>query len=383
MKNTLPRFLYFSRLERTGTAALLLLSLCASLYPMVAARLNPAEPIDFSSFEKAASAYYAALDNRNGPEPVVGEPFFFDPNKASENDFRKLGLSTRVALAIIRYREKGGRFKKTADFKKIYLLTDEDYERLEPWIKLDASGVKKPVYTSARSAGPQQTYELFEFDPNKADEDALLQLGMPKAAAKAVVAYRNKGGVYRKKEDLKKIYTLPEALYIQLEPYIRIETKAPENKPTAGGAFKSAGKPIPTVLDANLATATDWQKLPGIGVWRAQQIVAYRDRLGGFVNAAQVAEVKSLPDSIFQQIKPYVSLSGGVLRKIDLNSATVEDLKAHPYFSPKQARLIVHYRDQHGPFKSANDLLKLSAVVDAVWLNRVGAYLECGIRNGE
>lgn len=375
MKNNLPRFLYFSRLERTGTAALLLLSLCAWLYPMVAARLNPAQPVDFSNFEKAASAYYAALKNKNEPEPV-GEPFFFDPNKADEADFQRLGLSQRVAQAIVRYREKGGRFKKVADFKKIYLLTDEDYERLEPWIKLDASGVKKSVYTSTRSEHPHQSFELFEFDPNKAGEEALLQLGMPRAAARAVIAYRSKGGVYRKKEDLKKIYSLPDAVYIRLEPYIRFETKKQETIPAGGVASKPAGKPTPTELDANLATVADWQKLPGIGSWRAQQIVAYRDRLGGFVDAGQVAEVKSLPDSIYRQIKPYVNISGNVLQKIDLNTATVEDFIRHPYFSPKQARLIVNYREQHGPFRSVDELLKLSAAVDAAWLERVKAYLE-------
>ena len=354
MKNTLPRFLYFSRLERIGTASLLVLALCAWMYPAVVAFLNPKQPIDFSDFEKAASAYYAALNNRSETEPV-GEPFFFDPNKADESDFRKLGLTARVAQAIIRYREKGGRFKKASDFKKIYLLSAEDYERLEPWIHLGTSGVKRSVYTASKTKSPQHAYELFEFDPNKSSEDELLQLGIPKAAVRAVVAYRNKGGVFRKKEDLKKIYTLPEDVYNRLEPYIHIETKKQETITAGGVAFKSAGKPTPTVLDANLATAADWQNLPGIGAWRAQQIVAYRDRLGGFIHAAQLTEVKSLPDSIYQQIKPYVGLSGGIFRKIDLNTASADDLRAHPYFSPKQARLIVNYRDQHGPFRSVEE----------------------------
>jgi len=377
MKNTIPRYLYFSRLERAGTAALLVMALAAFCFPALVVYLKPVQPVDFSAFEKAASEYYAALDQRNEPEPVA-EPFFFDPNQANESEFGQLGLSSRVAQSIIRYREKGGRFKKATDFKKIYLLSAEDYERLEPWIKIGVAQEKRSVYASSKNNNSVQVFELFEFDPNKVGEEELLQLGMPRAAARSVVAYRNKGGLFRKKEDLKKIYTLPEDVYATLEPYIQIEAMVPENKP-ATRSFTAPGKAALTVIDANLASLSDWQNLPGIGAWRAQQIVAYRERLGGFVKVAQVAEVKSMPDSIYQQIKPYVSISGGFLQKIDLNTATVEDLKAHPYFFAKQARLIVNYREQHGPFRSVDELLKLSAVVDAAWLERVGAYLECGL----
>jgi competence ComEA-like helix-hairpin-helix protein len=375
------RYLYFSRLERLGTAAMLLLAVVFWLLPRVLAFWRPSPPVDFTAFEKAAAAYYASLNEKNAPEP--SELFPFDPNTADAGDFRRLGLSPRVVSAILRYREKGGRFKKTADFKKIYLLPEEDYERLEPWIEINLGGQHRPVYASENKRFPEPEHTPAPFDPNRASEEELVQVGIPRAAARSIVNYRSKGGVFRKKEDLKKIYTLPEAVYIRLEPFIDMPAEA--HQMPARPAFEREKRPPKTIaeLDANLATVADWQNLPGIGAWRAQQITGYREKLGGFIRIEQVAEVKGLPDSVFMAIVPFLRLSTAAVRTIDLNRASVDDLEKHPYISAKQARLIVHYREQHGPFQSPEELLKLPAVVDKAWLERVRGYLEFGIGNAE
>jgi competence ComEA-like helix-hairpin-helix protein len=135
-----------------------------------------------------------------------------------------------------------------------------------------------------------------------------------------------------------------------------------------------AGKPSKDI-DINTASPEDWQQLPGIGAVRAQKIVRYRDKLGGFARIGQVAETYGLPDSIYQMIRAGLRLETPVFRMINLNTATAGEIYAHPYFSPQQARLIIAYREQHGRFGSAAEIGRIQAFTDKDWLERVLPYL--------
>jgi DNA uptake protein ComE-like DNA-binding protein len=67
-----------------------------------------------------------------------------------------------------------------------------------------------------------------------------------------------------------------------------------------------------------------------------------------------------LPDSTFQKIKPYLKLTEPNVKKININTATVDELKTHPYIRYQLARPIVAYREnmdifKAGGFKKDND----------------------------
>jgi competence ComEA-like helix-hairpin-helix protein len=128
-------------------------------------------------------------------------------------------------------------------------------------------------------------------------------------------------------------------------------------------------------VDINQADVEHWQLLPGIGEKRAQMIVNYREKLGGFLSLEQVAETRGLPDSTYQQIRSMLVLDVTTTHQINLNTATTEQLDAHPYISFKQASLIVADRSQNGKYHKVEDLLRIPAFVDKVWLERVKPYL--------
>jgi competence ComEA-like helix-hairpin-helix protein len=85
--------------------------------------------------------------------------------------------------------------------------------------------------------------------------------------------------------------------------------------------------------------------------------------------------MRSLPDSVFQQIRPWLRLGATQLRKINLNTASVADLDAHPYISKRQAELIVAYREQHGAYHAPEDITKMRAIADQAWLSKIKPYL--------
>ncbi len=371
MRYFLLNTLHFTRRERYGAIFLTLVCVFVFVVPELIRCYFPRKTTDFSEFRSEIQAFRQAMENA-GPTPTPGsaELFFFDPNTATLEDFGHLGLSEKVAGTICRYREKGGRFREATDLQKIWSLSREDFERLLPYVRI-GSPKTQPVNASAPVA------VLFPFDPNTAGEQDLLRLGLSPKTVKSILNYRNKGGAFKNKESFRKIYTLGEAEYRRLEPYVTIEqiAQAPPARPVAySGSTGSASTRVQAV-DINRAGPEEWQSLPGIGEKRALQVLKFRESLGGFVSVKQVGEMYGLPDSIFQRIEPFLSFSGGI-RKIDLNTATAEDLDRHPYISEKQARLIVAYRDQHGPFASVEDLGKSAALTDKKWLEKIKPYLD-------
>lgn len=368
MKSIVANSFHFSRTERAG--AIFLAVICTAVFalPDIAGKFSSPTATDFSQFQANIQAFRQAA----AETPAAGL-FVFDPNTASFDDFVRLGLSEKVANTICNYRDKGGNFQEPEDFQKIWGLSKENYERLLPFIQIKSSENEE---FAAKSAA--QKIELFTFDPNTASEQDFLRLGLPKWTVKSILNYRAKGGQFRKKEDFRKIYTLDEADYLRLESHIAIgsgeiaaaEAPRPQmySTPTPAYATKFS-------LDVNRASMEDWQRLPGIGEKRARQMVNFRESLGGFLSVEQVSEMYGLPDSVFQKIRPMLTFSGGGVRQLNLNSASVEDLEKHPYISGKQAKLIVAYREQHGAFSSVDDLSKIAAVADKNWLEKVRPYL--------
>jgi competence protein ComEA len=87
-----------------------------------------------------------------------------------------------------------------------------------------------------------------------------------------------------------------------------------------------------------------------------------------------VRETFGLPDSTFLAIRGYLSADAASVRKIDINTATKDELRTHPYIRWNLASALVEYRSRHGAFRSEEDLLKI-ALVDTALLRKLRPYL--------
>ena len=83
--------------------------------------------------------------------------------------------------------------------------------------------------------------ENFMFNPNTASHDDFQRLGFSEKQASALVNYRNKGGIFRRKSDFAKSFVVADSVYRRLEPYIDIP-----------------------LLDLNTADSAAFDGLPGI-----------------------------------------------------------------------------------------------------------------------
>lgn len=223
--------------------------------------------------------------------------------------------------------------------------------------------------------------DLVAFNPNTATAAELVALGMPEHISRRVVQYTAKGGKFRVRRDLLKIYGLDTALYSRLEPYLLLPDKYERpsfaNVPRATGEKSMrADNAAPVRVDVNLADTSQLIKVRGIGAKLSQRIVDYRARLGGFVSLEQLREVYGLkPDVVDRMMMTFFVASDFVPDRIAVNTAGLPELSTHPYLSKAIAQAIVAYRFQHGEFASIEDLGNIQAL-DVQTIQKIAPYLE-------
>lgn len=200
---------------------------------------------------------------------------------------------------------------------------------------------------------------LATFDPNTADSATLLQLGLSAWMAKNILRYRTKGGKFHTPEDFRKVYGLTEDQYATLLPYVRIGEQfskkdtirmlAKQDIPAKTPVYKY---PAGTVVDLNRADTTELKKIPGIGSSIARMIVGYRSRLGGFYSVEQLKDIHI----ITRELTNWLVADEAPIQRLNLNKASIERLKAHPYINFYQAKVIVEYRKKKRELKSLKQI---------------------------
>jgi DNA uptake protein ComE-like DNA-binding protein len=223
--------------------------------------------------------------------------------------------------------------------------------------------------------------ELFYFDPNTITTSDWKRLGLRYKTIQTIINFLSKGGHFYKPEDLQKIYGLHKDEYEKLEPYVRIETKTSSlNEQFVSSKSTDETRPVKTYapryasIDINIADTSAFISLPGIGSKLALRIVTFREKLGGFYSIDQIGETYGLADSTFQKIKQYLKLENPSMKKININTATVDQMKAHPYLKYSIANPIVAYRNQHGLFSKVEDIKKVMSVTDEIY-QKIAPYL--------
>ena len=207
-----------------------------------------------------------------------------------------------------------------------------------------------------------------KFDPNEYSKNDWMKLGLSLKQAEAVLKFGKYG--FKSKEDLKRVFVIPQKLMLKIID----STFYPEKNKTyiSISEFKKENNSI--VVDLNSASEEELLSIKGIGPFFAKNILKRREQLGGYINDEQLLEVWKMTSEKMEEIKPYIQIDLQQVKKLNINTATAEELKKHPYFTWNMANAIVKLRNQHGLFKSLNDL-KMSVVITEELFLKIKPYL--------
>ena len=233
-------------------------------------------------------------------------------------------------------------------------------------------------------------------DPNSPDSAILVKLGIPERVIANWMKYLQRGGYFRKRADVLKLYGMSPELYSKVERYLVIQQRKESGKPgrkpagVADRAGLTAGRkdplpaesslPVPKLpmLELNEADSVQLEALPGIGPVLASRIIKYRRLLGGYYDVAQLKEIYGMTEELWQKSSPGLKADPAGIQRIDLNFLSVAELGRHPYIGYRQAKKIVRERDRHGKFIGTE---KLALLFTADSLQHLLPYLLTGESN--
>ena len=294
-------FFYYSKSERRAVYVLCiviaLLLVAIWMVPDVSKPLMAETPdIDSVSLKAFENEIQSRSYLKRGKKRFIAEKIpvsltTFDPNKADSIELSSLGLSAYVVRNILKYRQKGGRFKTAESLSRIYGLEPEQFEKLKPYIRIAEPMISetKEVDTVAvlkdKEKKPFKYSEGMLVDINLADTTELKKIpGIGSGIAKALVAYRTRlGGFYSLKELLEIDYKTPA-----LMRWFKLEG--------------SEVRPV-KVNEAGLETL---RSHPYLNFYQAKVIVEHRRKKGKLKSLSQLSLYEEFTEKDLERLSAYI-----------------------------------------------------------------------------
>ncbi|WP_373730875.1 ComEA family DNA-binding protein [Bacteroides heparinolyticus] len=313
MPNPFKDFFYFSRGERRGilvlAAGIILIFLTGQFYPYL--RQHTLSHEELRKQAAAVAEYEAFLTSVKEKEPQWKQrsttlypakrspalsPIPFNPNRADSLLFRQLGLPGWMAHNILHYRRKGGKFRKAEDFRRIYGLTEEQYQALLPYIRIAPEDTVKntrhiPLLLTERDSTASTKNIQYKYpagtvvELNLADTTELKKIpGIGSHIARLITGYRQRLGGFYRIEQLQDIHLD----YRPLQSWLRVDPQ--KIRP----------------INLNRSGIEKLRSHPYINFYQAKAFVEYRKKNGMLRNLKPFALYEEFSETDLERISHYV-----------------------------------------------------------------------------
>lgn len=245
------------------------------------------------------------------------------------------------------------------DIKTDRQISDEEAEWLGMQAAIDdlkAAGIEKEGYT------------IYPFNPNFISDHKGYTLGMSVAEIERLHKFRKTGKYLNSAADFQKVTKVSDSLLSVISPYFKFpEWVTAKNTTVANTALKTPSYSKQTerksllVMDINEALEEDLDKVYGIGPVFAKKILRRRTQLGAFVHMDQMDDFKEFSPDAIAGLKKHFKVNGNpAVTKININTASLNQLSYFPYFNKTLARAIITERSMRGTIVNIEELLKIN-----------------------
>ena len=251
----------------------------------------------------------------------------FNPDFYTEKDWMKLGYSEKQAVAIIKYKNYlGGSFRSKEKFKECFIISDEDYLRLAPYLILPEKEEKKESLVSNK-------IKYNYFDPNVLDLEGWKNLGFSEKQAQVILNYkeRNLRGSFKNLEDIQKCFVISADKFLELKPWIKIKEQEQKSITEELSKPKEIHKTDFSKIDVNQITFKQLVEF-GFDEKSAASFLGFRKKLGGFVDKKQILETYNISQDLAKKLIEITNMDASKIQKYSLKDAPEDFLKNHPYF---------------------------------------------------
>lgn len=220
----------------------------------------------------------------------------FDPNTYSEKDWQNIGFSEKQANAIINFANKKGGFQHKEDIQKLFVVSDDLYERLKDVIDLPSKHIKDKEEPKDRKEGSlvaeEQLNMALAIELNSASAEDLLQVkGIGPFFSKQIITYRDKLGGFLDVQQLSEVYKMSEEKLAEISPYLTVD------------------KDFIVPINLNQAAFDDLKAHPYIEWNVAKSIIDLRNQLGTFETLDQLLMSPHIDLAWLRKMKLYITIN--------------------------------------------------------------------------
>ncbi len=320
MKSHFQQLFSFTDSERNGTIVLLILISMISVIISLQGKFISLPKENFSDFDKFIATvqtknnsdslfagkknYLNEKENESSSIPSVSdeagqhsvyhtkELFNFNPNGLSTDDWVRLGLSPAQARSIKNYESKGGKFESKEDVKKMFVISAERYNELEPFIVLPEKIEKENDQSKNQSEiGNRKSSIPSVIELNTADTSDLMSInGIGPSFAKRILAYRERLGGFHSIDQLTEVFGIDAEKFDAIKNFVKADSSYIRK------------------ININTAEVSDFKKLPYISPNAANAIVSYRKTHGTFKSILEIKGCLLITADLYRKISPYLSI---------------------------------------------------------------------------
>ncbi|MEO6692743.1 MAG: helix-hairpin-helix domain-containing protein [Saprospiraceae bacterium] len=261
--------LYLSKKERMGIIVLLIILIISMVIPYLwnhnLSRKNKIESSVQNTapqvqIEKTSKFWQTKKINPHSIKLPFKkmELIKFDPNTLDLNTAKRLGISEKVFNVLDHFRQKGGRFRKPNDFKKLYGLKEELFLRLLPYIEIASPSKSQDLRGIQTNEFTKKVRNTSVLEINSASEEMWIELpGIGSKLAERIVKFKNALGGFYSISQIKEVFGINDSTFNIIKIYLQCI-------------------PTVTLLKLNSLDEDELDQHPYINTKQARFIVNYR-----------------------------------------------------------------------------------------------------------
>lgn len=276
MKTIVKNHLSVTKKQWNAIVILMVLIAMVLTTPLVYRLAHINNSINTKGFATAAARLQQVGQGKGNNRLIDAGMFAFNPNRLPAEQWLKLGLNESQIAMIKNYEAKGGRFYTKTDLEKIYAITAQDYQRLEPYINLpDGTAENNRV--------------LVMVELNTADSARLTMInGIGPGYAIRIMRYRDRLGGFYRKEQLKEIFGIDSLMYLDIAPQVKVNAATIKK------------------ININKTSLNNFLVFPYLTYKQKNALIEYRNQHGAYASLADFRNIPIIDEGILRKIEPYI-----------------------------------------------------------------------------
>ena len=303
------RIVFFLTGEQWVGLALLVLLVLGTL--IAVKRLQPRDEVEENWVNDSTKVEFAAYQAKQDSirksqwkrtykrDTIAIRMQMFDPNTVDSNTLVHLGFKPWQAQNLLKYRAKGGKYRKAEDLKRLYGMTDSMYQTLQPYICIELENLKVDSSANDSLMGDTTRHDTMPRWQH-VKKDTILNL---RTADTTELKMIRGIGSYRAKQ----IVRYREALggFVRVEQLLEVEGM--ENVPDSVLKHFVLDTADVKQLNINSIGVRQLSKHPYLSFEEAKAIYEFRRKKIRLDSLGQLNELECVSDEAIKRIAPYLN----------------------------------------------------------------------------